>query len=566
MTCTHAGRFFTASRQLTHKRNKGFSLIEVAVILLFISLAMVPIVANISGPGGQYGTGNARVSGSGTTLVGSKHKEITLANALMERLLSGDMSILNSPIGGGTCTNGSVPAVNSGATQTFNCFSTQYNQQVYYQWIVTDRSREFPGNQNSGTNTMGNDFYRATLNIYNNDTWSGTPILTMPTIAFRNTQSPTQPANTTGIVMVLDISGSMDSAGIDASGNDMGSSIRLPYRYSDTGYTPPATIARNLFTNSDLDVVAAANTDDPDTDFDDRYPQNTRLGITNCGNAADPIFGSAASAKWRNICTRYDNPSSPYNNIPGRDIGFTDENLSRIEAARSSLLNFLLTIEKDPTLRNNIRLGFVTYSGTSTTPQVPTALTGSLESANGAGNYVNMRRRLTWLNRTGNSSLDIIASGNTPTWTGVFNAAQLLYNQPSLNGRAIFLVTDGRPTSGNCGSDPGNAGQANACGICMRNRSFSTGIGTVNGLGDSLGNGTFPGANGRTISVYGLGLMEEESIIRPVIENGFTSPTHGDFQYTQSVGEMSAVFENIKYAILKEIIQANGSRYGIEYN
>src|SRR5689334_2845467 len=98
MTCTYAGRFFTATGQLTRKRGKGFSLIEVAVILLFISLAMVPIVANISGPGGQYGTGNARVSGSGTTLIGSKHKEITLANALMERLLSGDMSILNTPI------------------------------------------------------------------------------------------------------------------------------------------------------------------------------------------------------------------------------------------------------------------------------------------------------------------------------------------------------------------------------------------------------------------------------------------------------------------------------------
>ena len=60
--------------------------------------------------------------------------------------------------------------------------------------------------------------------------------------------------------------------------------------------------------------------------------------------------------------------------------------------------------------------------------------------------------------------------------------------------------------------------------------------------------------------------MEQESYIRAVIEEGFTKPTFGDFQYTESVGEMSAVFENIKYAILKEIIQTNAGRYGIEYD
>lgn len=581
-----------ASVQRKNLSFKGFSLVEVAIILLFISLAMVPIVNNMSGPGGSYGTGAAQRSGSGTRVIGSKHKEVTLANALMERLLSGDTSILNTPLNNaGTCTGGAIPALNSGATRTFNCMNNQYGENIYYQWIVTDRSREFIGNQASDTNTMGNDFYQVTLNMFDNPNWNagGTiPIMTMPTIAFRNTQSPTQPSNVTGIVMVLDISGSMAGGGIDENGNDIGVNKTLPYRYNDpAGYTAPANIRlADLFNNATLDIVAAQAADDPLTPFDDRYPSNgvPWMGITNCGVRTDPVFGNQgiqdpsrpvghsnnpATGSWYRVCNRLDNTSNPYRNIGGanpRVIGFTDENLSRIEAARSSLLRFLLTIEEDPTLRSNIRLGFVTYEGNNIRPQVPNTVSGSMESANADGNYEQMRRRLSWLNRTGNGSLSLVVGGTTPTWNAVAEGARMLYNQ-DLNGRAIFLVTDGRPNSSNaCDTNPGNPGQATASGNCFRTRNINTSFGRVNGLGNSLANGTFPGADGETVTVYGLGLMEEENIIRPVIEEGLTAPTHGDFQYTQSVGEMDAVFENMKYAILKEIIKSNAGRYGIDYD
>lgn len=543
------------------KSGRGFSLIEIAVLLLFMSLALIPIVNIIGGSNTVQGTGGATHGGNATRIVGIKSKEVLFANAMIERALSGEYAAFYTPnTAAGNCNGGAatMPAANTGGTTVYNCVDNQYSDPIYYQWIVTDQSNEFRANQGevAGTNNMGNTFYRATLNIYNTDNWTGRPILTMPTIAFRSQYTDPTVSNTTGIIIVLDVSGSMDGSG---TGN---SAMRGIYRYPDAaGYNPPAGIAlASVNDNNTLDIVSAQAADLVNTMYNDTYPAIGVLGVTNCIGSVNAVASNQA-ARWRALCDK----TAP---------NYIEDNLSKMEAARGSLLNFLLTIEDEQTLYSNIQLGFATYSGNGGPASVTLRVGGGaggvagLENATAAGRFPEMRRRLSWLNRTNNgggsvAGLTVLSGGNTPTWDAVNRSAQVLLAQPNLRSRAIFLVTDGLPTTGPCsiGGEPDTLAEANAMGNCYRN----TAVGAVNGLGRSLGDGTYPGANGNTVTVYALGLMADPNLIRPILENGFVTPTSGSYAYASSIGEMSAVFENMQYAILKEIITSKAGRYGLQY-
>jgi len=545
----------------------GFSLIEMAIIMMLMSLAMVPMVMMIGGNSTSLGTGDAQKSGSGTRLIGVKTKEVVFANSLMERALAGDATVFNVQANGGNCASAStIPAPNSGGQAIFNCVdNVSYRDRIYYQWIVQDRASEFPGNTPT-EDKMRNAFYRATLNIYNNDTWTGTPAMTMPTMTFTNITPPDEESTTAGVVVVLDISGSMAwAAQNNANKLDRGTYYRYPW----PGYTPP-TAGMNLFNNSQLDLMIAAPTDDPLTLYDDRYPRNTILGMTKCGSAspggpADPIFhnvGFGGNLYTGTNKTALDNLCDGTPGGYGSDAMY-DLSLSRIEAARNSLLSFLVELEADQTLRDSIQLGFVTYEGNTITNKYPTAIGGALESPSAANVYVNMRNQFSWINRRGVNAMQILPGGVTPTWQGVNRAAQMLYAQPNLNERAILLLTDGLPNSSHvCDTDPGSTAESITVGLCYRDRNTNG----VNGLGRSLGNGTFPGANGQPIRVYALGILANETWMTNVLQTGLTDPTNGTFKSVSSVGQIKTVFDDIKYQLFKQILLSKADRYGINLN
>src|SRR5690349_15128080 len=96
---------------------KGFSLIEMAVVLLMISIAIAPIVKLSGGPTSD--------EGNSTQVGGIKSKELLTGNTILERAMSGDSTVLISG-----CRNNSN-----------NCLASQvginYNKDVRFNWKTT---------------------------------------------------------------------------------------------------------------------------------------------------------------------------------------------------------------------------------------------------------------------------------------------------------------------------------------------------------------------------------------------------------------------------------------------
>jgi type II secretory pathway pseudopilin PulG len=527
-------------------RVKGLSLIELGVVMVIISLALVPLVQMIGGPNSQGGQGNAQ------RLNALRSKEMVLANALIERALSSDFGAFN-------CNNGFDPATSLPTTgQTVNlpagnrCTDNTYNDPLYYQWTVRNAD-----NSNAIVPT-GNHYYQVVLNVWNQPT-GGAPLLTLPTTVFWNEAGSTSGVNTTGIAIVQDISGSMvwgSSDGTPGSVNSGGAaSPYLKYRYTDPAYpayTPDLPLDIN--DNTQLDVVSSHWSDEPQTPWDDQYIHPGILGIPltlnenngqawSCANA-----NPGANSKWWSGATNpwnLDGSGGFYGKQRKENIqqlcgadssnwsAVMNENLSRIEAARSSLLNFLVSTEADPELYQNTKLAFLTFS-TNVQSRVP------LESVNGSNRYPNMRKQLTWLNRTGPGIIP--ASGSTNMYAALQQGAQTVFSDPNLDNRIVFLVTDGAPTVA------------------------PTGHASFINLATQIGNGTFPGANGKKATIFTLGLLSSDPQLPIYLRDDIANRTPGgQFFFAQNVGDVGPMFAQIKYQIQRVILMNKSNRYNVDF-
>ncbi|HEY9686047.1 MAG TPA: hypothetical protein V6C52_03635 [Coleofasciculaceae cyanobacterium] len=502
-------------------RVKGLSLIELGVVMVIISLALVPLVQMIGGPNSRNGQGSAQ------RLNALRSKEMVLANALIERALSSDFAAFN-------CNNGFNPATGLPATgQTINlpagnrCTDNTYNDPLYYQWTVRNAD-----NSNAIVPT-GNHYYQLVLNVWNQPT-GGTPLLTLPTTVFWNESGSSGGSNTTGIVIVQDISGSMTSGKFNGSPVSFSpASPYLNYRYSDpsVGYVPNPAIALPWNDNSQLDLVSALDVNNPQTAWDDRYPKPGVLGVTAC-TGASPLWNNTGGRMIpvREICQANGGPN-------GNAWQATmNDHLSRIEAARSSLLSFLLSIEADPDLHENTKLGFITFETNVINRVTP------LEASDASNRYPQMRRKLSWINRQGPAAARIYASGSTNMYGGLQRGAQIVFADNTLDNRIIFLVGDGEPTVA-----PTN------------HAAFQT-------LATQIGNGTFPGANGKTASVFTLGLLSGDVGLPIYLRDDIANRTPGgQFFFAQNMGDVSPMFDQIKYQIQRVILLNKSNRYNVDF-
>ena len=528
---------------------KGITLIEVAVLLLISTIILIPVL-RLTG-------GNTSTQGNITSVSANASREMVLANNQIERVLGSDLTAINC--GGGQLNP--APGGTASCRGVDNVFS---NQPIYYEWIVVNKSNNIPS-------TMNNFLYEVTYNVYSDPAYS-TLALSYPFKSFSNTGSPTTSTTRTNLVVVLDVSGSMGAASRGQTSIGGVASPYLKYLYTDPNYPsyrPPRspnapwdTTPLNLFNNTELDLTMFKLANDPQTPFDDRFlrPGSLKNFVPGTG-CDDPNYYNSVifttrnptgTNRIRNMCNAtIDTPGSTDPN--SINVRF-NSNLSRIEAARSSLIKFLLTVEGDSALRDNIDLGFITFAR-NIDFKLPARKTGLLEQVDGNFQYPNMRRKFSWINRKGNGNIK--ASGWTNVWDAVYDGAELAFNQPGTNNNIIFIVGDGQPTRGNC-----SRGNPTAKGLCMA----SSNVGGVNdGLGNSLAMGTFPGHPGKTAKVFALGLMAGDTTIGPVFREGFTVPTGGVYQYVDNVGDMDQAFEHMKYAILKEVLLQNSARYGMNF-
>ncbi|MCE3236548.1 MAG: hypothetical protein K0Q50_2739, partial [Vampirovibrio sp.] len=240
------------------KRARGLSLIEMGMVMVFLSLALVPIIKMMGGP--QSDSGNAAYRNS------MKSKETILANTLVDKVLANDFSYFDCSAGFNPSTQLPVGTTPFNSARKYNiCKAQNTNSDIFYQWSVVHLN----SSNNSNEMPSKNRYYQASLNILGPDRNPNTPILTMPINFFFNEGGSTTKTENTGVMVAMDRSGSM--AWSDQPWNiDSINGITAPflfYRYKafPTGVTNygfafpnnPDKVVLNQWDNSQLDLVYA---------------------------------------------------------------------------------------------------------------------------------------------------------------------------------------------------------------------------------------------------------------------------------------------------------------------
>ncbi len=290
---------------LSMGKANGFSLIESAVVILFISLAMVPIISSM---GGVNDNEASLYSGNVSSMTAHKSKLTYAAQSIMERAIAGERDQTTTGIGfdsqllfpdGDSTVIGTTQTVNK--REFYSGTGREYNQPITFKWVVRDLSHRVDedGNLIGWDNSTvsqanaesvapaGNRVISAALELYENP-GDATPIMTLPTYFYRSTCTAGvcggATLEKTGISIVLDISGSMVAAQsthigtIQPAGFPAGllGSPFLRNRYNMLGNSPhPAIRISDIFDDTTLDLTYALpfGNEDPNTPFTEQYIQ-----------------------------------------------------------------------------------------------------------------------------------------------------------------------------------------------------------------------------------------------------------------------------------------------------
>jgi hypothetical protein len=562
-------KWFTSPRYFKPLARSGMSLIEIAVLLVFISLAMVPVIRTIGGSA-HSGAGDNR---SFNSVSRQNSHTLVAANSILERAMAGDSTV---SFDSNTLTPGQI------VTTTRQQFTQDYNRPVWYEWSIRDTSYKMDASGNlldaAGnitTNpalaqlavTTGNRLVHATLKVYSQAN-GGTPVIIMPTILFRNDTAVTIPATSVGIMSSLDVSWSMrwplTDWALDADGIGL-SSPYLMYRYSNEP-SVDSSVALNLWDNTQLDLVGAAysanSTIDPDpsTPFRDNYIQQNIPGLfpnVSCGNSSDfldyatsPLklyfdsyaySNATAQAAVANVCSdKADNADS---------IAKINSSLSRLEAARTAMFNFLINTEGNAFLVDQTKMGFQKFSSTgsggggSAAVQTLVDLEPS-QVLSGAKRYKLMRESMAWINRGDPSALGktIGTENNTRTYDAINEAALKLFADTAISQRIIVLLTDGEPFPVDGTNTPAN----------------------IRTLCQQLGDGTYPGQAGKKVTIFVIGLLiTPGSAAETLMQDMATATPGGVAVFAQTAADLTDLFEEIAYQIQKTVYLNASTRYNL---
>ena len=277
-----------------NRKTMGFTLIEAAVIIMLLSIALIPIVKMAANTAGDS-SGSGIMTGATSGKLLSREK--TVANTIMEKAIAGDYSDIVSPVvvSSGTDagsilsfnydpattnfklgylnTDGSfnygatfTPPVGEDATASTTGLSNQKytfpkyqyaSSGIYYKWSIEDATLQqytptsgvYAGTSiYSSFMPKGNNLIKAILRVYTGDdaATSTTPSYVLSTYFYKNTAENTgggdQFTDTIGISLALDVSLSMRMS------NFVGEGI---YDYvPSTAVSPPYLVHTDTFATS----------------------------------------------------------------------------------------------------------------------------------------------------------------------------------------------------------------------------------------------------------------------------------------------------------------------------
>ncbi len=562
-------------------RAKGFSLVETAIIILFISLAMVPVIATMGGVNDPNSGASSTVNVSAVS--GFRSKTMVAANSIMERALAGDTTV---------SFDASTIFTQPGDVQTtprrlfYGSTPREYSQPIEYDWVVRDLGYrvdgggdliDWAGNSVNWTNAVelqpvGNQVIHAVLRVYEN-AGDANPMMSLPTYFFRSNCGQVDCAGVdvqkTGVIIVGDISGSMAWVGRTYPSPGTVSRVSSPWlrnRYPIFGNAVPASIRiDDPFDDEKLDVtwVLPFANEDPDTPYSDTY---IRPGgdafitfANNCDDLSTPanralidpylVNNTTSNAGRRTALERlcgtgaWRTPAM-YSELMGRYM-------SRMEAFRNSMLSLLVKLEDNQFLVQNMKMGFVTFSGgvqtrvnledaaqPSVSSPVPSAVTDN--------KFINMRLNMLMLNRPGAGQ--ILQGGSTRMHDGARRAADMLYADSDVKRRMIILVTDGDP-------NPGNQGNP-----------------LLLNLASSIGNGCFPTipANAgcadpeNTTTLFTVAVIGVSAGGQTMLTDAAQRTPSGQFFNAENVEDMGPIFDQITWQIQRTVLTNMVNRYHLD--
>jgi len=618
--------------QKSKVKHSGISLLEMAMVMIVVSVALLPVMQTLNGARVKGSGGANDMTGPADRMTGYKSKEALMANSLIEQALAGDYSHFNcNSSGAAMAFNPDTDFPAAGTTKVFNrCTNTSYNQSMYFQWTMYSVPN-LP---------LQNQYYRASLNVYNQAS-GGAPLLTLQTNFFRNSGAYSTGNNSTGIMLALDNSGSMASAKVENAGMITYNSIAAPfmfYRYDKNlfegttytnyyngtnyvvhfpagkvpGYAPggyyqaisaggPGKSILDMWDNTQLDMglAQAINTTTPPftPDFSDPNPAtlaNDKFPYSRANNPpfqpADPVWGQGIlgigncgapysqfsagvfdvnndSTPWaadknikyaflpeardddrlgnpiggRYAITRLCQPKTSLNGAESTSWSNTlSTYMSRIEAARSGALTMLLTLEQSPSVASTMQFGFFPWNaGVDTrhliSPESPVAVQG-IQGLH----FVNMRKKLLWVNRADPSDSDspnpVRVGGGTGISCAIDYGREQLLAQ-NYGHRILVLMTDGFPQNSGC--------------------AHNTTAQLPGYVRDTIGDNV---PTDQQITLFTVKFISGDA--NSLQQMAANTPGGQSFNVTD-LSQLNAVFESISYSIQKISLLNSVKRYGI---
>jgi type II secretory pathway pseudopilin PulG len=479
--------------------SRGFTMLEVAMLMLLLSIVFVPVVSLM------FGQTN-RTEPTVTQMNEQNIMKQSAANSLMERALSGvmiaqDLTTVNNVLNPSTIVN-AANLVNGGtATIGPYNYTVAGSKPLKYQWELQDYTYDAQGNR---VTPKGNRLVKATLNMFSQE---GTKVVneqTFSTYVYLSEGVVSSSSSWVGVSLVADTSGSMCSSKAHGEINEdnlemIHNGVCGPFlndRFHRTTIPPdPTTLPASklkLFDDRNLDIAFSRPVDDPSTPYLDTYPQAGTLGLHPVTSASanecselymdqDVAIGGWPKDKNFNwlVYTGNQNPwwshlsniwagqnASAYHNLCRPKSWMTDKQwendiskyITRFEALRGALLGFLVKVERDQDLVNSLSMGLTTFS-TDATTKVPmaTPVTTILdpETSLYRPRFEDLRHKLAFVNRWdkdgggANSTRTIKADGWTNYEEALKKGALAFDADPRINTKIMIFVSDGAPTIGN---------------------------------------------------------------------------------------------------------------------
>lgn len=483
---------------------RGMTLIEIAIVLVVVSVGLVPVVRNIAGNNnGQMVSGSPAI----TNVSSYDQKAIVAASSIINRFTSGNLDAATIAIMDGLAPGGSYT---SDRIVFLDDSGREYREPIEYQWVL--QRLDYLMNDNGDlidvagdtvsaddaviVSPLLNHLYRLTVSAFKQDAVN--PLTTLQTFLYTsdcNTGGSGQlcqtESNTTGLMIVADRSASMvftsdTDCDVNPTEQDCRTDVHYdeapwPYlknRYPILGNNPSATIKlTDYYNNANLDMtyVQPENSQDPNIPYSLIYPYHdlgtgfthmqypTAITTTSVPAGDIPYFRSGDTSESASVRTqnyslnhaeRLDRIYQTMSAVNRSDVNLwqnmVENQTSRYEGLRNGLLTMLVALENNDDFRESSKMGLITFSNSAEArveleqaddPTTDLASTSVTESR-----FINVRKNLLMINREGTGA--IMPHGGTNMADALEMAAERLIDDPALTQRIVVLVTDGNPNAG----------------------------------------------------------------------------------------------------------------------